>query len=173
VERIVLGPRRGLFVVNLIGALAFVVASVLVLAIGHSTKAILAGVMGIVFFGACSLAFIARLKDTAVIVLDDRGIHDRRLGALIGWDSILGAAVPRMIGGGAAVALELRNAEEILSRCRPLYRRLAAANKALGIDPIAINLTGLEADAQTLADLITKEVAQRRPRDGTVERGAT
>jgi hypothetical protein len=148
--------------VSLAGALAFALASVFVLATVHSTMATVSGVVGLLFFGACAVAFMGRLRDTAVIVVDDRGIRDRRVGALIAWESVLDASVPKTLGGGAAVALRVRSSEEILTRCRPLYRRLAAANKALGVDQLPIDLAGLDADAHALADVIVKEVARRR-----------
>ena len=162
-EAVELGPKRGLLIVNLIGALCFVVSGVFILGVDRSTKAILAGVGGIVFFGACAVVFARRLMDAApVVVIDDRGIRDRRMGVVIAWDRILGASVPTTVGPGAAVVLKLRNPEEIIPKLNPLYRRLAAANKALGFDQIAINVTGFGADVQAIADLIAREAAQRR-----------
>ena len=85
-----------------------------------------------------------------VIILDERGIFDRRLKVgIIPWTDIR-RAVPYSLQGIEYISLDLRNSKSYEAR-RPLWLRLLSKGQRLfGMSSISILANGLDMDAETL-----------------------
>jgi len=95
------------------------------------------------FFALCAAAGIHGLVRGGTVRIDERGISDSRwrMGT-IPWDEI--ESVSRVVLRGASyLSVEVRDEARYLARLPPLSRRLAAANRKLGISPLAVDFTGL------------------------------
>jgi hypothetical protein len=155
---------RSRYALLLAAALAFVVVAALILSPGTRPAASLGtpletfvGWAGIAFFGACALVLARQLSDPRPrIVIDDAGVFDRTLGVgVIPWDEI-GDAQLRYIGGHPFISLQLRNEEAWLVKLRPMHRRLAAANRALGFGALNLNLSATRADPAQVLHLVRR-----------------
>lgn len=159
---------RSRYALLLAAALAFVVVAVLILLRGTRLAASLPGTSfetfvgwaGVAFFGACALVFARQLFDPRPrIVIDNAGVLDRTLGVgVIPWDEICDAQL-RHIGGQPFISLELRDEEPWLARLRPMHRRLAAANRALGFGSLNLNLSATRADPAHVLHLVRRRAA--------------
>jgi hypothetical protein len=158
---------RSRYALLLAAALAFVVAA-LTLSSSMRPAASVAGTSvetfvgwaGIAFFGACALVLARQLFDPRPrIVIDEAGAFDRTLGVgVIPWAEIRDAQLCH-IGGQPFIRLELRKEEAWLARLRPLHRRLAAANRALGFGALNLNLSATRADPVYVLQLVRKRAA--------------
>jgi len=95
------------------------------------------------FFAVCAVAGIHGMVRGGRVRIDERGISDSRwrVGA-VPWDEI--ESVSRVVMQGASyLSVEVRDEARYLERLPPLARRLAAANRNLGISPLAVDFTGL------------------------------
>lgn len=142
---------RWRLVLLLAGSLGFVALGIFLLTIDPpDLKRTLAGVAGIVVFGAFFLIGLARVRDQGVeIRVDQRGIWWKR------WsdDTIPWSAIERItvgeIRGQRFACLFLRYAGAY--RSATLMGKLASANKAMGFGDIAINTGSTDA---SFADLM-------------------
>jgi hypothetical protein len=145
----------------LLGATAFVVGGAWLT--GHENpKAIIAGWAGVIFFGLCAV-FIAKQMATGGprIVIDQNGIFDRTNGlGTIEWRDVISVWVAEL-QGQKFLCLELKHAEEHLARLSSFRRKLATVNRELGFTEFVLNITGTGADAEGLAEAITKELERR------------
>lgn len=165
---IVLGPSRGRLVLLLLVALAFVFGGAVMVITGRDLETTLTGWASIVFFGGGGAVFVTQLIDARPrIVLNDAGVFDRSLRVgVVPWCEILGAEV-RDVASNRFIALRLRDPHAFTARLGPVHRRLAEANTALGLPPVNLNLSAVDADAYALAELIAKEAERRRDLAGT------
>jgi hypothetical protein len=111
-----------------------------------------AGVATAALFGWGLVLATARLFDRrAALVIDSRGVRDRRMKIDAPWDSILGARiwVQEMDAAKATwIALDVDSIEAVRS-LSPLWARLRRATlERWGRPPVALNLQGLTADAE-------------------------
>ena len=95
------------------------------------------------FFLVCAVAGIHGMIRGGKVRIDERGICDSRWRVgTIPWAEI--ESVSRVVLRGASyLSVEVRDEGRYLERLRPVARRLAAANRKLGISPLAVDFTGL------------------------------
>ncbi|WP_152670134.1 STM3941 family protein [Lysobacter capsici] len=157
--RLVAGNSRGLYLLMLIGALAFVVAGVFIVRQEPGANA-LVGWSSILFFGGCALVFVRQLLDSRPrIVLDQRGVFDRTLGiGVIPWRDIVGAELKSM-QRNHFICLELRNPEHWIGKLSPTQRKLVALNQRMGYSALNVNLSGVAADPHQVLEFIVKMAA--------------
>jgi hypothetical protein len=111
------------------------------------------------------------------IVLDQRGILDRKIGVgRIAWSDIIDAYIVTMsarIGRQEFICLEVQNEEEYLRKAWPIKRLIAAGNRRLRFTPMVVNVSATNADAHDVLALIWEfkrrslESAEGRNRDGS------
>jgi len=146
----------------LLGSLGFVAVGVFLLIKGKQDAAVAAW-LSIIFFGACSLAFIFPLFDARPrIILDDKGLFDRTLGVgLIPWSEITGAYAKSMRGNDF-ISLELKDDEKWLNKLSRFKRLLTLGNKSLGFTAINLNLSGVSVDTQQIYELVINQIKLNR-----------
>jgi hypothetical protein len=118
----------------------------------------------LLFFSACAFIGLREASRRGPrLTIDDAGVYDHSLAiGVIPWRDIRGIALHRL-GGSAFIALELVDAEQYTARLSGFRRRAARTNVALGLPPLALNVTGLETAPERLADLLMREWARRQP----------
>jgi len=154
---LVIVSSRITYVWYLLIALTFVLGGALMVREhGHDAWV---GWMCMAFFGMCAVIFIRQIIDTRPrLVIDDKGVMDRTLGlGVIPWSEMKGARL-KSIHGQDFVCLELRNMDRWLDRLPPLKRRLASTNVVVGFAPINLNLSGVNADAGRILQIILKMI---------------
>lgn len=102
------------------------------------------GWLGVCFFGLGLVIIPARFfRSRPEVVIDRRGIEDRRLGiGLIPWEDVIGVSV-RAIRSSKFLSVEVSEPGKYLTRYKPWQRQMARANRALGFSEISIAFTGL------------------------------
>ncbi|HSM51304.1 MAG TPA: STM3941 family protein [Thermoanaerobaculia bacterium] len=95
------------------------------------------------FFAVCAVAGIHGMVRGGRVRIDERGISDSRWRVgTVPWAEI--ESVSRVaLRGASYLSVEVRDEARYLERLPPLSRRLAAANRKLGISPLAVDFTGL------------------------------
>jgi hypothetical protein len=114
----------------------------------------------ILLFGALMVMIAKQMLDARpTIMIDEAGIFDRanKLG-LIEWDDITDAVVEG-IKGFPTVRLQLRDPDKYRRRLSAVTRGLWALHERR--DSVWIGLTGTNADAKQLADVLGKELRVR------------
>ena len=155
------GSRRGYWLLMAIASAGMAAGGALILFVDGVPSMV--GWSGLVFFGACAVVGVWQLRESGPrLTIDDDGILDRTLKVgVIAWEDIEGAAVGR-VRRNPFIALALRDPAKYTSRLSPLMQRLVKANVALGFPPLSLNLTGLDADPERVAELVMKECMVRR-----------
>jgi hypothetical protein len=162
----------------LMGVVLTLVAALVVLAAGafahNDWFARIAGVAGVLFFGACSAFAASRLFSRAPgLVLDHEGIIDRTSFSSVGripWSEVVDVRAirpPTSVGRSLLVirppkflVLDVRNPQMFIDRGGLLHRLLLrSSNSTLG-SPVAITPSSVHANADELAAII-RRVIQR------------
>jgi hypothetical protein len=102
------------------------------------------GWLGVIFFGGCLAGVLVQLfSGGPVIVIDDVGVLDRRLGVgPIRWQDISSVSLIE-IKRQRFISLWLRNEDEYLSRAGGWREGIVRANRAMGFSPFCLSFTGL------------------------------
>jgi hypothetical protein len=122
--------------------------------------------MLLVLTAAVVIAFVQAVKQVfdrgPCIVVNDEGIHDKRLRVgLIRWSDIERVRM-HGIGGAYFISLELSNSEQYLSR-QPAYTRIANQIWRLyNVSPINIKVAYMDVAPYDLFELIMSEVELNR-----------
>jgi hypothetical protein len=119
---------------------------------GHDSLRHMVGYAGIAFFGLVTAKFVwALLKGRAPALSVSRyGIRDLRIAnEFILWESVADVSACR-VGRQSYVVLKLTPAVERRLFCVDTARTLLTANRAQGIDGVAISPTGLAVDFDSL-----------------------
>ena len=155
-EDIVVRSSRANWTIRLLGCLVFVIGGMLML--GEVDAPRIVAWSSIIFFGGCALVAVREMVDRRPrIVVDDRGILDRTLRVgVIEWRDIVHLQL-----WGDFVCLELRDPAKYTSRLSPLFRRLAALNRAIDFPELSLNLIGTRVDRGRFTELLQKELAVR------------
>ena len=105
----------------------------------------LAGLAGLLLFGFAGLLLLTKgFRRAPVVVIDERGIEDRRLGCgVIPWAEIRSIHV-RELRSSRFLGLELVDEERYLARLSRWRRVLARGNRKLGFAAFSIGFTGLK-----------------------------
>lgn len=158
-EEIKIKNSRIKYLFVLIGAFGFVACGLFLVV---KTDAVWVGWMSILFFGSMIPLFIWQLKDTAArLIINDQGVYDRTLKVgMIPWHDIQNAFI-KEIAGNSFVCLELKNTEHYLSKLNPLMKAAVNANIKLGFTPLSLNLSGVNADANQILEVVIKMSAAR------------
>lgn len=104
----------------------------------------IAGWAGLVFFGLCFIAIVARLfRGGPSVILNEFGIHDLRSSfGTIAWTDIVSLRIGS-VRNQRFLCVEVLDPSTYLSRLRSHKRFLAQANSSLGFPPITIGFSGL------------------------------
>lgn len=143
------------YMILFVGVVGFVVGGVFVLLSGGPQWV---GWMSIIFFGSGIPLFIWQILDRRPrLKIDDSGIVDRTLGIgkIFLWEDIDGA-YKKAIQGNDFICLKLRNQDRYLGQLSPVKKALVKANEKLGFTPIALNFSGIAANADQILELILK-----------------
>ncbi len=142
------------YTVLLIASIGFVAGGVFLL---NQAGPKWVGWMSIVFFGSMIPLFAWQLFDNRPrLILDDEGVQDRTLKVgKIYWNDISGAYL-KAIKGNNFICLELRNEEKYLNKLSPLLKASTSANVKLGFTPLSLNLSGVNADANEVLEVVLK-----------------
>lgn len=119
---------------------------------GHDSLRRMVGYAGIAFFGLVTAKFVwALLKGRAPVLSVSRyGIRDLRIAnEFILWESVADVSACR-VGRQSYVVLKLAPAVERRLFCVDTARTLLTANRAQGIDGVAISPAGLAMDFDSL-----------------------
>ena len=93
------------------------------------------------------------------VVIDDAGIRDSLLPVgTIGWSEVVGATVQR-IGNVPVVVLDLRDPDRFIRRLPATRQFIARKALEAGLPAVYLTLTGTEADAERIADVIRQRVS--------------
>ena len=112
------------------------------------------------------LGFITALKQTfdqgPCIVINDEGIHDKRLQmGIICWSDIERVRM-HGVGGAYFISLDLSKREQYLSR-QPLYLRLSNQIwRVYNVSPVNIRVAFMDIQPDELFELIMSEVERKR-----------
>ena len=119
-----------------------------------------------------SIAFVIALVQAVkqmfdrapLIIINDEGINDKRLGmGLIRWSDIESVRM-HGLGGGYFISLELSNKEQYLARQSTFARLSSQIWRLYNISPINIKVAYMDVTPDELFELIMTEVEQRRSR---------
>jgi uncharacterized protein len=109
--------------------------------------ALVVGWAGLVFFGACTGALVARLFQRQVqVIIDSEGIVDRRLGCgLISWRDITRLEIKAMPSAPSNpfICIGVTDPEYYVSRMSTMQKLLAKTNPPLGFDQVILNPAAL------------------------------
>jgi len=163
VEAIILRRSRRKWLRYLVASIGFTACGIFLMNGPRKPADVSTGLDGILFFGFCALvAAWQLLTDRPQVVIDDRGVFMRsaRLG-LIPWNEILDAQVLK--GQGMEVIwLQLADPKRFVDGLGPSRRWVIRLNEIFGFKPICFSVNGLEVQARAIAEVIVKEVSQRR-----------
>ncbi|HEX6534835.1 MAG TPA: STM3941 family protein [Gemmatimonadaceae bacterium] len=159
---IVPSPRRPLLL--LAGGIALAAVGVLLAA---TRVSVVLGTLTLVVGGAVAALFAAQALDRRPrVIINDSGIYDRTMKVgRIDWNDVAGAYVRRM-RGGVFVCVELREPERYTNRLSAALRQRAEAHRKLGLTELSVNLSGTDADAEALCDLIIREARLHQSGEG-------
>jgi hypothetical protein len=145
-----------------IATIAFACAALGVVGIVLAHRSVVAWVVAIVG-GAAALIAAWEFHDRRPrLVIDDRGVLDRRLAVgTIAWDDIQDVHVKR-VNGRPQLCLDLPNAAKYTSRLPQPLRRLVPLNRQLGLTDLSVDLTGLATDPLDLEAAVRDELNRRR-----------
>ena len=119
-----------------------------------------------------SIAFVIALVQAVrqmfdrapLIIINDEGINDKRLGmGLIRWSDIQSVRM-HGLGGGYFISLELSNKEQYFARQSTFARLSSQIWRLYNISPIHIKVAYMDVTPDELFELIMTEVEQRRSR---------
>lgn len=162
-EKIVIKTNRLRYFVLLIVAIGFSVTGLLMIIKSHEIKTTITGWSCLLLFGGCVPLFVWQIIDSSPrLIIDDKGIYARSLKiGIIPWDEIEGAYI-KSLGRQAFICLQLKDYEKYLPKSSSLTNAIAATNKALGLSPISLSFSGIDADINQVCELIIKKSAQAR-----------
>jgi len=125
----------------------------------HSTKDLVFGWVGIVFFGFGLVVLavrLLRLRGPALTV-SPQGLMDRRTRnpQLLPWSDVRSVGEWRHRGQRMVILGLSSEAKERLAKGKPLTAIFFKANVALGADGLAVTATGLKASFHDIQNLIT------------------
>lgn len=152
--RLIANSRRQYLLYCLL-SLVLVAGGAFSLISAERTREVWIGWTSIILFGACAVVCGFQFVDLRPrLRIDDRGIDDRTLGVgLIPWSEIKDAYVKSILGNDF-VCLRVRDPNKWLGRLSPWRKALIRANLALGFTELNINLSGTNARAQQIHELI-------------------
>jgi hypothetical protein len=139
VERVVIRPGRVQLKLLLI-CVAFVATGAFLIANGD----IIAGTLGVVFFGLCLVGFVIlegrRMLGRPVLVIDDEGYLDRS--SLVAPGRVAWSEVSRVriesVTGQRFLAVEPKDPEAIMARATRMRRWLMRLNRGMGFEVLNI-----------------------------------
>jgi hypothetical protein len=138
-----------------IGAVAFVAASAWVLVSHPSVKAVIAGGVGVPFFGLCAVLWTSRLvRRRPELVLTDEGLTHVTSGH-ISWAEIDHVRVREIKVRGTSqrvIEIILRDPASYLARVSIMTRLTAAANRRFGFSPVNISAVSLPVSLETVLE---------------------
>ncbi len=165
VDRLVIKTNRWKYFWLLLISCGFVAAGVIIILDSrqHQSDDIWIGWTTLLFFGSCAVIFVWQIIETRPrLIIDEHGIRDRTLGVgLIPWSEIEGAYI-RSISGNDFICLELHSPERWVSKLSPIGRALATTNAALGFSALNLNLSGVDARAEEVFELVLKRCELHR-----------
>lgn len=150
----------------LLGCLAFVLGASIMLVNIFSRNAagpapildIFFCVVGILFFGACALVVIFKVRDiTPALILDDTGIVDNASGVSAGhilWHEVVEFVITGKGNTGFLIIMVNDPTEFLERQTNPLKRMTMAANLKICGSPITIPLNVLKCDPDNLEKLL-------------------
>lgn len=155
VERIVIRPGRVPLKLPLI-CVAFVAGGAFLIANGD----IIAGTLGVVFFGLCLVGFVIlegrRMLGRPVLVIDDEGYLDRS--SLVAPGRVAWSEVRRVriesVTGQRFLAVEPADPEAIMTRATRMRRWLMRLNRGMGFEVLNIAEVMLPLSLETLVEVI-------------------
>jgi hypothetical protein len=156
-EPLVVRSSRLRYVPLLVASVAFVAIG-LVLALRTPHR--LVGWSNVAFFGACAATFCRQVVAVRPrLVIDERGVFDRTLGVgVIPWSEIV-AVAPRRMVGYPFVGLTLRDPSAFTRRLPAWQRVLTRGNRAVGFEPLNLNLGGLPVDLERVVTRLREGMA--------------
>ena len=120
------------------------------------------GWIAVLFFGGGSLVLAWHFFDVRPrLVIDAEGIYDRTLGVgTIAWNDIEDAYIGS-IHGHDFICLVVHDPDVYLQKLSPVRRKLATANRALGLTELNLNLVGVTVGAEEVLQLIYEQLPPR------------
>ncbi|UXI70201.1 STM3941 family protein [Tahibacter amnicola] len=120
------------------------------------------GWLTVAFFGIGLPLFSWQILDPRPrIVIDERGIFDRKLRVgCIPWSEISGA-YRQAVFGQEFICLHLRNVDEWMQRLPATSRRVALANLRMGFQVLNVNLSGTTLDPGVVLERIAQHIARQ------------
>lgn len=129
---------------------------------------LIAGALGLLFFGACALWIAARLlRQRPLLVLTREGLHDQASAIGVGllrWSEIEGVR-SYDFRGQRMLGIQPRDLEAVLARASPAKALAMRANLALGCAPINIPAVALPGGCDELAELLRTRFGVRVGRE--------
>jgi len=116
-------------------------------------RKLVAGCLGVVFFGLCTVVAMSRLANSRspVITLSAEGIRDSRVAAeLIPWSAVTRISTWSSRGRNHCVVLAIEPSVEARLGLTRIAQWTRAANRTLGADGLCITAAGLKVDHNTL-----------------------
>lgn len=128
----------------LFAGLLMLAASYACIFLGRGPIAAIVGWFGLVFFGFAFLkALLDLLRPATKIIINDKGIEDRRWRVgVVPWDEITAIEL-RSIGPAKCLCLKVRDPDKYIDRMSAIHRCCVWANGLFGYPPISIAFTGL------------------------------
>ncbi len=126
-----------------------------------SGEAPVLGWIAVLFFGGGSLVLAWHFFDVRPrLVIDAEGIYDRTLGVgTIAWKDIEDAYICS-IHVHDFICLVVHDPDVYLRRLSAIRRKIATANRALGLTELNLNLVGVTASAEEVLQLIYEHLPQ-------------
>jgi hypothetical protein len=140
---------------------------------GQDSLRRIAGYAGIAFFGLVTAKFVWALLHASapVLTVSRYGIRDLRIAnEFILWESVADVSACR-VGRQSFVVLKLAPAAERRLLCADSAPAMLTANRALGIDGVAISPAGLAMDFDSLLKMCSGYLAEARHSAGRTQRG--
>ena len=154
-------------IILLLMALLFVIASIFIISYPIKTPSLLkylAGILGILFFGAVFITMILKLaRNKPAIIVDDKGLTDNASGVsagLIEWSDILGIEITS-VTNQLFISIYVRDPEKYMQNTGLFKKWMMKMNQSIQGTNINIPKTTLGDDFDELYKLLVLELQLR------------
>lgn len=174
-ETVVISTNRKQLWFSALGGLGFVIAALFILVEARPPSDFImrvVGVLGVLFFGACSvIGFVRLLSPRPALLLTADGIHETSMICNLGtvaWEDITGFSYWET-HHQRALCLYLRDPEKYIARLSPALQKLARANIGLAGTPLTIMQSNISIPLEALKDSIEVRIARRNGHSWAVD----
>ncbi|MBT1704066.1 STM3941 family protein [Chryseosolibacter indicus] len=177
-ERIEIKLSKRKAVLTFLGAIAFVVAGIWMIALADNQHRFpppllnVTGYSAIILFGAVGLYIFYKMFDSKPgLIIDKDGIHDNSNASsaqLIKWEQIKGLKIEQVMST-KFILIDIHDPEDFMEKIGGLKKKLMKGNYKMYGTPISIISNSLNGDTDYLFKIISERmIAEHNKRDGVM-----